>query len=299
MTMNESMADFYPMPPELADMAPALQAIRSEARRFETDADALKTIFNCIDLTTLSPTDSATSVCEFVERVNRFAADHPDLGNVGGICVHSVFAPVLKKTLRVPGVRRAVVSAGFPSSQTFTDVKCLETQRAVEFGADEVDVVMAVGEFLDGNYEFVGTELARVKAAAGNARLKVILETGALRDAEDVWNASLLAIASGADIIKTSTGKGIPGASHEAAFVMCHAIAAYARNTGRKIGFKPAGGIATVEDAAVYYNIVRTVCGPEWLCSSLFRVGASRLANTLVSAIRSLQSGTEQTIKYF
>lgn len=283
----------YPLPAELAGMDKAIEAIKKDSEKYYNDNAALQEMFNSIDLTTLSTTDSAESVKEFVDKVNKFAVDYPQLKNVGGICVYPVFAPVLKSTLKVEGVWKAVVAACFPSSQTFADIKCAEVRKAVEFGANEIDVVISVGELMDGNYEFVAEELAQIKEACGTARLKVILESGTLQTAEHIWAASIIAMEAGADMIKTSTGKNGVGATPEAAYIMALAIKAYKEKTGRKVGFKPAGGVRTVEDASLYFNIIRTVLGEEWRGTKMFRIGASGLANALLSKI----VGSE--VKYF
>ena len=289
----------YPVPAEIAGMAAAIESIRKDSEKYYNDSEALQTMFNSIDLTTLSTSDSAESVKAFVERVNQFAKDYPQLKNVGGICVYPVFAPVLASTLKVDGVFKAVVAACFPSSQTFADIKCAEVRKAVEFGANEIDVVISVGEMLAGNYEFVSEELAQIKEACGTARLKVILETGTLADPEIIWAASIIAMEAGADMIKTSTGKNGVGATPEAAYVMCQAIKAYSAKSGRMVGFKPAGGVRTVEDAALYFNIVKTVLGEKWSGPKMFRIGASGLANALLAQILKVTTGNEQTVKYF
>lgn len=182
-------------------------------------------------------------------------------------------------------VNIAAVSAGFPSSQTFTEVKVAETSMAVADGADEIDIVINVGEFLAGEYQEMCDEIEEIKSACRNAHLKVILETGALKTASNIKKASILSMYSGADFIKTSTGKLEPAATLEAAYVMCQAIKEYHDKTGRMVGFKPAGGIVTTEDAVKYYCIVSEILGPEWLNKQFFRIGASRLANNLLSSI--------------
>lgn len=283
----------FPIAQEIVDMDNRLKEIKTDSLKYISDNAALQNMFSAIDLTTLSTSDSAESVRTFVEKVNSFANDYPQLRNVGGICVYPVFAPVLKQVLKVEGVYKAVVAACFPSSQTFTDIKCMEVRKAVEFGANEIDVVISVGEMLEGNYEFVYQEIVQIKEACGTARLKVILETGTLSTPEMIWNASILAMEAGADMIKTSTGKNGVGATPEAAYVMCHAIKAFSEKNGRKVGFKPAGGVQTVEDACYYYNIVQTVLGEQWSSSDMFRIGASRLANALLSAI------VGKEVKYF
>ena len=244
-----------------------------------------KLLFNCIDLTTLKTEDSEESVLKFTERVNEFDNEHPDLKNVAAICVYPNFAKIVSQSLEVESVNVACVSGGFPSSQTFTEVKVAETALALADGATEIDIVIPVGKFLSGDYEGMCDEIEEIKSICGDRHLKVILETGALKSADNIWKASILAMYSGADFIKTSTGKQEPAATPEAAYVMCQAIKAYHEKTGRKVGFKPAGGINSVGDALVYYTIVKEVLGKEWLNNTLFRIGTSRLANLLLSDI--------------
>lgn len=242
-------------------------------------------LFSSIDLTTLSTTDTQTSVTEFVKRVNDFDNDYPQFDNVAAICVYSNFAEVVSSTLEVTGVDIAVVAGGFPSSQTFTEVKIADSALAVVGGANEVDIVMNLGYYYDNNFADLSDEIVEIKQAIKDAKLKVILETGALKTAEDIKRASVLALYSDADFIKTSTGKIYPGASLEAAWVMCQCIKEYYEKTGRKVGFKAAGGIRSTEDALQYYAIVKEVLGDEWLCHDLFRIGASSLANSLLSSM--------------
>ena len=244
-----------------------------------------KFLFNCIDLTTLKTEDSEESVLKFTERVNDFEDKYPDLKNVAAICVYPCFAKIVSQSLEVEDVNIACVSAGFPSSQTFTEVKVAETALALADGATEIDIVISVGKFLSGDYEGMCDEIEEIKNICGERHLKTILETGALKTAENIMKASILSMYSGADFIKTSTGKQEPAATPEAAYVMCRAIKAYYEQTGRKVGFKPAGGINCVNDALVYYTIVKEVLGEEWLNNHLFRLGTSRLANLLLSEI--------------
>jgi len=244
-----------------------------------------KFLFNCIDLTTLKTTDSEESVLKFTERVNDFEDKYPDLKNVAAICVYPCFANIVSQSLEVEEVNVACVSAGFPSSQTFTEVKIAETAMALHEGATEIDIVIPVGKFLSGNYEDMCDEIGEMKDLCGEKKLKVILETGALGNASNIKKAAILAMYSGADFIKTSTGKIETGATPEAAYVMCKAIREYCDETDRKVGFKAAGGINTVQDAIVYYTIVKEVLGKEWLTNELFRIGTSRLANLLLSEI--------------
>ncbi len=248
-------------------------------------AEVKKFLFHCIDLTTLKCTDSEQSVMKFTEKVNEFDDKYPDLNNVAAICVYPNMAEIVNDTLEADHVNIACVSGGFPSSQTFTEVKVAETAMALHAGADEIDIVIPVGKFLEGDYESMCDEIEELKEVCGDKHLKVILETGALKTASNIKKASILSMYSGADFIKTSTGKENPAATPEAAYVMCNAIKEYHRETGRKIGFKPAGGINTVKDALTYYTIVKEVLGKEWLNNQLFRLGTSRLANLLLSDI--------------
>ena len=221
----------------------------------------------------------------FTERVNAFDNEYPQYKNVAAICVYSNFAEVVDTVLDVEGVDIAVVAGGFPSSQTFQAVKVADVALAVAGGANEVDIVMNIGQFLAEDYESLTDEIVELKHTARGAKLKVILETGALRTAENIKRASVLAMYSDADFIKTSTGKIYPGASLEAAWVMCQCIKEYYQKTGRKVGFKAAGGIRTAEEALRYYAVVKEVLGDEWLNRDLFRIGASSLANNLLSTM--------------
>ena len=249
------------------------------------NTDTLKEIFSCVDLTTLKCTDNAESVLQMTEKVNSLEDKYPDLKNVAAICVYPNFANIVSESLEVESVEVACVSGGFPSSQTFSEVKIAETALALQAGATEIDIVLSIGKFLDGDYESVCDEIQELKDLCGDKSLKVILETGALKSAENIKKAAILSMYSGADFIKTSTGKEAPGATPYAAYVMCKAIKEYYAKSGRKVGFKAAGGITSVEDALLYYNIVEDVLGKEWLNSKLFRIGTSRLADLLLNEI--------------
>lgn len=262
-----------------------VEKIISEKFEENNNQDVYKFLFNTIDLTTLNATDSPVSVSDFVERVNKFDEEYPMLNNVAAICTYPNFAPIVRTVLDVSRVRVACVSGGFPSSQTFNEVKVAETALAVADGADEIDIVLNLGNFLDGDYEAVCDEISEQKAACRNARLKVILESGALKSAEKIKAASVLSMISGADFLKTSTGKGYDGASLEAAYVMCSCIKEYFESTGVKVGFKASGGVSTTEEAVKYYTLVKEVLGEEWLTNDYFRIGASRLANNLLTDI--------------
>ena len=267
-------------------VAEAVKKIIDEHFDENNNHDVYKFLFNTIDLTTLKSTDSPQSVAAFTERVNAFDEEYPELQNVAAICVYPNFAQVVRTVLEVSDVDVACVSGGFPSSQTFAEVKVAETALAVEGGADEIDIVLNVGNFLDGDYEEVCDEISELKEACREARMKVILETGALKTAANIKAASVLSLYSGADFLKTSTGKEFEGASLEAAYVMCQAIKEYYETTGRMVGFKAAGGVSTTADAVKYYTLVKEVLGEEWLNNELFRLGTSRLANLLLSEIK-------------
>ncbi len=258
--------------------------IANKKAQYDTDEVRLQ-LFGTIELTTLKETDSQESVLKFTEKVNAFADAHPDLPHLATICVYPNFAQIVSESLEAEKVEVACVTGGFPSSQTFLEVKTVETALAVHDGATEVDMVLSVGTFLEGDYETCADEIAEIKAAAGNVPVKVILETGALKTAENIKRASILSIYAGADFIKTSTGKIAIAATPEAAYVMCQTIKEYQALTGTKIGFKAAGGISNVSDAITYYTIVRELLGEEYIKEGLFRIGTSRLANLLAGEI--------------
>ncbi|MBJ2186770.1 deoxyribose-phosphate aldolase [Paramuribaculum intestinale] len=268
-----------------SQVAEAVAKIIAEHKAENMTPEVMRMLFGCIDLTTLKATDSQQSVAAFTERVNDFENEHGDLPNVAAICVYPNFAQVVRTVLEVSGVNVACVAGGFPSSQTFPEVKVAETALAVEGGADEIDVVINLGDFLDGDWEQVADDLDEIKHSCRERSLKVILETGALKTARNIRDASVIAMYSGADFIKTSTGKEYPGASLEAAYVMALAIKEYAEKTGRMVGLKVAGGVTTADEAVAYYTIVKEVLGEKWLSSEYFRIGASRLANNLLTEI--------------
>lgn len=249
------------------------------------NAGVWKFLLGSIDLTTLSTEDSETSVAAFTRRVNDFENECPQYPHVAAICVYSNFAEVVRANLDVEGVDVCVVAGCFPSSQTFQAVKVADVALAREAGADEVDIVLNIGMFNDGNFEDLCDEIIELKHTAKGAKLKVILETGCLKTAERIRNASLLAMYSEADFIKTSTGKIYPGASLEAAYVMCQCIKEYYAVSGRKVGFKAAGGVRTTDEAVAYYTLVKEILGEEWLNADLFRIGASSLANNILTSL--------------
>lgn len=274
----------YSSAPSAEEIKEAVKRASEKVEKNRT-SEIAKELFNCVDLTTLKCTDNAESVLQLTEKVNALDEKYPDLKNVAAICVYPNFAEIVSESLEVENVQVACVSGGFPSSQTFSEVKIAETALALQAGATEIDIVLSVGKFLDGDYKSVCDEIQELKELCGEKSLKVILETGALATAENIKKAAILSIYSGADFIKTSTGKESPAATPEAAYVMCKTIKEYYEKTGRKIGFKAAGGINSVDEALLYYNIVEDTLGKDWLNNKLFRIGTSRLANMLLSTI--------------
>lgn len=285
------LQEYAPAPTkaEVADKVAMLKA----AAAANCNTEVYKLCLSAVDLTTLSCEDSAESVTAMARRAAEFYIDYPTLVNVASVCVYPPFVENVGLAIDGTPMRITSVAGGFPASQTFLEVKMLEVAMAIENGADEVDIVLNVGKMLSGNYDEAANEVEVLREESEGATLKVILETGALHSPELIYNASLLAMAAGADFVKTSTGKITEGATPEAAVVMCLAIAEYHRKTGRRIGFKAAGGVRTAADAALYYTIVKELLSEEWLTPELFRIGASSLANELLSAIE----GKE--IKYF
>ena len=257
------------------------------------NAEVYKTCLSLIDLTSLNSTDTTADIVAMTNKVNNFNASFPHLPNVAAICISPSLVSTVSNRLTIPEIGIASVAAGFPMSQTFIEVKVAETALCVMEGATEIDVVISIGKFLEGNFDEVLEELTEIKAACRQAHLKVIIESGALQSASNIKKASLLAMAAGADFIKTSTGKIPVAATLEATYIMCSAIKEWYDKTGEKVSFKPAGGIVTTEDAVKHFSIVKHILGNEWLNNKMFRIGASRLANNLLTSIE----GKE--VKYF
>lgn len=282
------------LPTNIDEKVAAVRENLAEWQNKEVYAKAL----GMIDLTSLTVTDTPTRIAAMTQKVNKFNSLYPDYPLPASICVYPNFAKTVAITRENPEVHVTVVGGCFPASQSFLDVKVFECVKAVGDGADEVDIVLALNSFLDGRYDDAAKEISEIKkaitsAVKRNVRLKVILETGSLGSFENIAQASFLAMEAGADFIKTSTGKTSVSATPEAAYIMCECIAKYVSATARKVGFKPAGGISTPEDAALYYGIVATVLGEGWLDKEFFRFGASRMANNLLSALE----GSE--VKYY
>lgn len=248
-----------------------------------------KAVLGMIDLTSLNGTDTYSKIAAMTEKVNRFHDSFPDYPLPASICVYPNFAKTVATVRSDKDVHVTVVGGCFPASQSTLPVKIAECAGAVADGADEVDIVLALNSFLDHNEAEARREIveigAAIRAVKPAVHLKVILETGALKDPALIADASFLAMEAGADFIKTSTGKMQPAATPEAAEVMCRCISEYYGKTGRMVGFKPAGGIATPEDAVTYWNIVSDILGEKWLNKQYFRFGASRMANNLLSAL--------------
>ena len=254
--------------------------------RANGNEEVYRRCFRSIDLTSLGATDSHEHIERFVAKAVRFPGHYPDIENVASVCVYPVFVETAGLVIADSGMTITSVAGGFPSSQTYLEVKMLETAMAVENGADEIDIVINVGKMLEGHYDEVANEVEVLRGEAGeDVVLKVILETGALKTPELIRRAALLAMFAGADFVKTSTGKIDVAATPVAAGVMCRAIRDYYDKTGRMVGFKPAGGVRSAADAVLYYTVVREILGERWLTPQFFRIGASSVANALLSAI--------------
>ncbi|MDD2424715.1 MAG: deoxyribose-phosphate aldolase [Bacteroidales bacterium] len=269
-----------------------IRAIKNRLGSYLTK-EVFRNILSCIDLTTLSPLDTPSSIIKMAAKVNNFHKEFPTLPNVASICTYPNFSPLLKEYLKAPGVKITAVAGCFPASQSFEEIKAAECGMAVEKGAGEIDIVLPLSKFLDKDYDSVKRELHLLREATKGVTLKVIIESGILESSELIGMASDFAMECGADFVKTSTGKIEPAATPEAAYTICCRIRERYQKDGIKTGFKPAGGISTPEQAAFYYAIVDSVLGKEWLTPSLFRIGASRLANNLLSAL------TGSQISYF
>ena len=296
------MTDFltkYGYTPDQEAMSRALELIAANLENVASE-QVYKDCFSMMDLTTLKTDDTPASVTKLVNKVNSFSEAYPEWPLPASICVYPNFAAVVDQA-RKCDVNITVVSACFPSSQSFLEVKLREVELAVEQGADEVDIVLALNAFLAGDYDAAAEEIRQVRKTIDtvaekqnrHVHLKVILETGLLRTPEAIANASFLAMEAGADFIKTSTGKVDVNATPASAYVMCECIAKYYEATGKKIGFKPAGGISSAADALCYYSIVSTILGKEWLNKDLFRFGVSRVANNILSAVE------QKTVSFF
>lgn len=271
----------FPSAGTAEEVSKAVKNLLNKHEKENFTAEVLKQIHGFIDLTSLTSIDTKESIWKLVDRVNDFEGIRPDVPNVAAICTYPLFIETVKQALTAQEVKIASVAGGFPSSQTFMEIKIAETGMAVMQGADEIDMVMNIGYFLEENYEELAEEIQEVKESCRTAKLKVILETGALKSPENIQKAAILALYSDADFIKTSTGKGYPGATPEAVYVMCQTIKKYHSITGRKVGIKVSGGVRTAEEAVCYYTIVKEILGNDWLTKELFRIGASSLVEDI------------------
>ncbi len=297
------MADIlakYGYTPDKDAMDRSLEVIAANLDNLAS-GEVLKQCFGLMDLTSLGTKDSVEHIKEFTEKVNSFAQDFPEYPLPASICVYPNLASVVKQTKKCDEVKVTAVAACFPTSQSFVEVKMLEVEMAILGGADEIDIVLPLNKFLVGDNAGTALEIRQIRECINKTMekvgrkvtLKVILETGLLFTPEKIAEASFIAMEEGADFIKTSTGKVDVNATPMAAYIMCECIAKFYQKTGRKVGFKAAGGISTALDAASYYGIVSSILGKEWLCKDYFRFGVSRLANSLLSTIE------QKTVSYF
>ena len=267
------------------DIKAAVTKIIAEKVSENDNPEVKKFLLGSVELTTLSTADTEEKVLAMVEKVNKFDSEYPDLPHVAAVCAYPCFTKLIADSLEVDGVDITNVTGNFPSSQALLEVKTIETALAIKDGATQIDIVMPVGKFLSGDYEGVCDTIGELKQTCGDVPMKVILETGDLRNARDIKTAAILAMYAGADYLKTSTGKEKISATPESVYVLCQAIKEYHKKTGIQIGLKPAGGINTVMDAVIYYTIVKEVLGEKWLTNYWFRMGTSRLTNLLLSEI--------------
>ena len=263
----------------------AVTKIIAEKVSENDNLEVKKFLLGSVELTTLSTADTEEKVLAMVEKVNKFDSEYPDLPHVAAVCAYPCFTKLIADSLEVDGVDITNVTGNFPSSQALLEVKTIETALAIKDGATQIDIVMPVGKFLSGDYEGVCDTISELKQTCADVPMKVILETGDLRNARDIKTAAILAMYAGADYLKTSTGKEKISATPESVYVLCQAIKEYHKKTGIQIGLKPAGGINTVMDAVIYYTIVKEVLGEKWLTNYWFRMGTSRLTNLLLSEI--------------
>jgi len=289
----------YLYPQGLDIIGNEIARLSTHSKTFNTK-DILIKLFNCLDLTTLQTTDTLSSVAEMIRKVNELPVKYPTVGQVGAICVYPSMVKAVKNSLKDTNIHIASVSGGFPSSQTFLDVKVLEAKMAIEQGANEIDIVIPVWAFLEEGFEVVYDEVRAQKELAGNnVAVKVILESGVLNDPRAIFEASIIAMEAGADFIKTSTGKMQPAATLEAAYVMTYAIKLFYQKTGKKVGFKPAGGIQNTELALNYLAVLLHHLDESWFNNSLFRIGASSLANQIIKDVLYFDSGQHVAVAYF
>jgi deoxyribose-phosphate aldolase len=263
----------------------AVKKIIAEKVPENDTSEVKKFLLGSVELTTLRTVDTEEDVLAMVEKVNKFAQEYPTLPHVAAVCAYPCFTKLIAESLEVDGVDITNVTGNFPSSQTFLEVKTIETKLAIQDGATQIDIVLPVGKFLSGDYEDVYDTVSELKQTCGEIPMKVILETGDLPNARSIKEAALLSMFAGAEYVKTSTGKEKVSATPEAVYIMCTAIKEFYDKTGIQVGLKPAGGINTVMDAVIFYTIYKEILGEKWLDNYWFRLGTSRLTNLLLSEI--------------
>lgn len=279
------MYDFKPYPFSEQQISDRVNKILSTGINDEERGKALHLILNAIDLTTLEATDTDERVIALCKQAKTFSDRKSSSPNVAAVCVYPPFASLVRKELEGTGIKTACVATAFPSGQTSLVVKIMEVSTVVTEGAEEIDMVISRGKFLEGKTEEVGDEIRAIKAVCGDTHLKVILETGELESISNIRKASEIALQADADFLKTSTGKIQPAATPDAFLVMLDTIREYYELSGKKAGIKAAGGIADSETALKYYILTREILGEEWLNNELFRIGASRLAENVFSEL--------------
>ena len=298
---NQNNFNSLPLSPSVDKVGVEERVSRFQKRSIKTNSkmDGLKMVLNMIDLTTLEGKDTPGKVRQMCYKAIHLHDSFPGLPTVAAVCVYPSMVGLSKSMVKDSGVKVASVSTAFPSGQAPLDVKITDTKYAVDQGADEIDMVISRGKFLAGEYAFVFDEIAQIKEVCGQARLKVILETGELATLDNVRKASDLAIYAGADFIKTSTGKIQPAATMQVTYTMLMAIRDYYDETGIMIGMKPAGGISNSKLALHNLVMVKELLGDEWLTNEWFRFGASSLANDVLMQILKTDTGKYQSSDYF
>ena len=298
---RRSLADALEMAHGVDAVAAEDRAASLAKRSLKKDAKVwgLKLAISMIDLTTLEGKDTRGKVHALCQKAMRPDPLDPEIPHVAAVCVYPSMIGFVKQALQGSDVKVASVATGFPSGQTFTDIKVTETRATVAAGADEIDMVIDRGAFLSGNYQKVFDEIAEVKEACGPAHLKVILETGELANYDQVRKASLIAMFAGADFIKTSTGKAPVNATLPVTLVMLEAIRDFHHTTGKKIGMKPAGGISNAKLALSYLVVLYETLGGEWMNPDMFRIGASTLLNDILMQLKKERTGAYQSGDYF
>ncbi len=289
---------FYPAVDETGVKERAA-AIAGRSVKKESKVAAIKMAVSMIDLTTLEGKDSAGKVHAMCQKAKFPLEGAPEIPHVAAVCVYPNLIRTAKSALEGSGVKVASVATSFPSGQSPMKLKVEEVRKVVQMGADEVDMVISRGEFLEGNYDYTFKEVQAIKEACGEAQKKVKNETGELETFDNVRRASMISMLAGADFIKTSTGKVQPAATLPVTLVMLEAIRDFYNETGRIVGMKPAGGIKTTKDAISYLCLVKETLGDMWLTPDLFRMGASSLLNDLLMQYRKEQSGVYQSAEYF